>query len=764
MSAQEDDMSYAIQDNARDFPGVSQFMRRDPYQPTAPIPRELSQLAFNARVLQEARDESVPLLERLRFLGIFSSNQDEYYRVRVAAIQRLQKIGPTRKGSSNGDPAVLLSDIQRQILRDQSIFLETYDALLRELHQHGIRIITEADLSAAQGEFVRDYFVQKVRPHLTPIMLQRRGETLNLDERDIYLGVRVLRSGRRRPMYAIVDVPTRSAGRFVRLPSTTGGTDIILLEDVIRYRLLDIFSIFRAASAEGYVLKVTRDSGLDLGGSPSDSYLRKVEKSVKRRLTASLVRFVFDAAMPSDLLESLCRSLQIEDRSVLVPGGRHHNFKDFIRFPRLKSGLLYEPWPTLSLPSIDRQASVMRAMRRRDILIQTPYQRFSYLIDLLREAAIDPKVTRISVTMYRVANNSGVVNALINAARNGKRVTAVVELTARFDETSNIEFTDVLTREGVRVVFGPEDLKIHAKMGLIERKERGKRALYGFIGTGNLNEDTANLYADHFLLTTHQGICQDLARLFRVIRRPYETREMEHLLVSPWTLGPTVKKLIQAEIEHTRQGEPAAIEAKLNHMTEPDVVGLLQEAAEAGVELRLNVRGTFSLPTENLAKKTSFRAISILGRYLEHSRILVFRNGGDPLYYCTSADWMPRNFDRRIEIAFPAYDSRIKAQLRRYLDLQWADNCKARKHDSAGRNERVAAGTPRQHAQESIYRWLADQAEAGGEANIEADTTPEPAASVAAAVAPGREAAQPEEPVAALMSSAASASPPSSRL
>ena len=523
-------------------------------RPSAIIPRELSQLAFNARVLQEARDGTVPLLERLGFLGIFSSNQDEYYRVRVAALQRVQRLGSAGRDLGEWEPAALLADIQRRILSDQKLFLATYDALLAQLEEHGIRIVTENELSDEQGEFVRDYFVRKVRPHLTPIMLERSGQTLNLDERDIYLGVRVQRAGRR-ALYAIVGVPTRAVGRFVRLPSESGSTEVILLEDVIRFRLPEIFSIFQVERAEGYVVKITRDSGLDLGGKPEDSYLRRVEKSVRRRLTAALVRFVFDEAMPDDLLDALCRSLRITDRSVLVPGGRHHNFKDFIRFPHLRRGLRYRPWPALPIPAIDRSRSVMQAMRRRDILIQTPYQPFAYLIDLLREAAIDPKVSRIAVTMYRVADNSGVVNALINAARNGKKVTAVVELTARFDETTNIEFTEILAREGVRVVLGPEELKIHAKMGLIERREQGKRALYGFVGTGNLNEDTGALYADHFLLTTHKGICQDLARLFRVIRRPYEARDMDHLLVAPWTLRQSVERLIRAEIERARRGE-----------------------------------------------------------------------------------------------------------------------------------------------------------------------------------------------------------------
>lgn len=721
------------------------------------IPRALSQLAFNARVLQEARDESVPLLERLRFLGIFSNNQDEYYRVQVATLQRVHKFGTKSGGALEEDSGALLSEIQRRILRDQAIFLRTYDALLSELEDHGIRIITDADLSPKQSEFVRDYFVQRVRPHLTPIMLRPSDRALHLDERDIYLGVRVVRTGRRRPIYAIVDIPTRAAPRFVRIPGPPDATTIILLEDVIRHRLADIFSIFRAKSTEGFVVKLTRDAGLDLDRSPKESFLRKVEKSVMQRRTAALTRFVYDEAMPDDLLEVLCRGLRIHDKSVLVPGGRHHNFKDFINFPRLRKELLYRPWPALGMPEIDGQPSVLRAVRRRDILIQTPYQHFSYLIDLLREAAIDPKVTRISLALYRVAQNSGVVAALINAARNGKRVTAVVELTARFDETTNIEFTDVLTREGVRVIFGPEELKIHAKIGLIERREGGGKRLYGFLGTGNMNEVTARLYTDHFLLTAHEGICRDLAGLFRVIQRPYESRHTDHLLVSPWTLASGVAALIRAETERARRGEPAFIEAKLNNLTHPATIALLREAAASGVTIRLIVRGTFSMPADELGRKAPFQAISILDRYLEHSRIMVFGNGGDPLYFATSADWMRRNFERRIEIAFPIYDPRIKAQLRRYLDLQREDNCKARRHDSFGLNERVPAGKPRQSAQESIYRWLAAETEAQRTASRKTEDAPTQREADSPAAPPVAAAAG-----AGLSSTAASMSPPSS--
>ena len=680
--------------------------------PTALIPRELSQLAFNARVLQEARDESVPLLERLRFLGIFSNNQDEYYRVQVATVQRTHKLAPRGAAASGDGPAAVLAEIQRRILRDQAIFLRTYDEVLAELGTHGIRIITDQDLNPEQSRFVASYFVEKVRPYLTPIMLRRGEQELNLDERDIYLAVRVLRAGGRRPIHAIVDIPTGAAPRFVRLPSAPGSTTIILLEDVIRLRLVDIFSIFRAESAHGYVVKLTRDGGLALDRTPRDSYMRKVEKSVMRRRTAALVRFVYDAAMPDELLRILCRNLRIQDQSVLVAGGRHHNFKDFIGFPKLKAALRYRPWPALGLPRIDRERSLLESMRRQDILIQTPYQNFSYLIDLLREAAIDPKVTKISVALYRIANNSGIVRALINAARNGKRVTAIVEITARFDETTNLEFTNKLNREGVRVVFGSEGLKIHAKMGLIERREQKQRALYGFVGTGNLKEVTARLYTDHFLLTTHEGICADIARLFRVIRRPYEPRDMNHLLVSPWSLGSGIHDLIRAETERARKGEAALIEAKLNNLTHPVTVRLLREAAEAGVEIRLIVRGTFSLPTDDLRPKAPFRAISILDRYLEHSRLICFGNGGDPLYFLTSADWMTRNFERRIEIACPIYDPRVQATVRRYLDLQWADDSKARKHDSRGHNERVEPGTPKRAAQQSIYQWLASETEA----------------------------------------------------
>ncbi len=678
------------------------------------IPRELSQLAFNARVLQEARDESTPLLERLRFLGIFSSNQDEFYRVRVATVRR--RAARDAEGRRAG---ALLAEIQRRILRDQTIFLRTYHQVLARLEDHGIRIVTEADLNPEQADFVRDFFDGKVRPHITPIMLGRDDRVLNLDEREIYLAVRVIRVGQRDPIYAMVDVPTRAVPRFVRLPDADDRVTIILLEDIIRHRLPDVFSIFRVKSAAGFVVKLTRDAGLDLEGHPKDSFLQRVEKSVKRRRTAALVRFVYDEAMPDDLLGMVRQGLQVHDPRVLVPGGRHHNFKDFIDFPRVDRAHRHRKWPNLRIPELDRRRSVMRAMRTRDILIHTPYQRFSYVLDLLREAAIDPKVTRIGVTLYRVATNSGVVRALINAARNGKQVTAVVELTARFDETSNIEFTDELTREGVTVLFGPPGLKIHAKVGLIERVRKGKSGLYGFIGTGNLNEVTANLYADHFLLTAHPGICEDIRRLLRVIERPYGSREMDHLVVAPWALRSHLRELILAETERARAGEPALVEAKLNHLSDPEIVALLRDAAEAGVQVRLLVRGTFSMPCEDLDEK-NFRAVSILDRYLEHSRILVFGNGGDPLYFLASSDWMPRNLNRRVEIACPIYDPRIQSALRRYLDLQWADNLKARKHDSFGLNERAFREGPPAAAQQSIYEWLAEETRAQEEGDVDA--------------------------------------------
>lgn len=675
------------------------------------IPREISQLSFNARVLQEARDETVPLLERLRFLGIFSNNQDEYYRVRVATIQRLHRLGRKGKRLLGSDTGDLLEQIQRRILTDQAIFLDTYDGLLRELESHDIRILTDRDLNEAQSRFVRDYFAREVRPRLTPIMLRSKGQQLNLDERDIYLAVEVERDGRR-PVHAIVDIPARTVGRFVRLPGPKDKATIILLEDVIRFSLADIFSIFRVHHTHSYVVKLTRDADLGIDENPRDSYLRQIQKSVRLRRTAPLVRFVYDATMPPSLLGALSRSLRMDDRCVLVPGGRHHNFKDFIRFPRLKRNLLYRAWPQLGVPALDQTRSMIRAVRDGDILLQTPYQRFSYIIDLLREAAIDPKVTRISMTMYRVATNSGIVGALVNAARNGKQVTVVVELTARFDESANIDVTDILMREGVRVVFGPEDLKIHAKMGLIERRERGAKVRYGFLGTGNMNEATAEIYADHFLLTAHPGICADMARLFRVIRRPYEERSMEHLKASPWGLYDFLAERIRAETERARRGEPASIEAKLNNLTHPGIIALLHEAAEAGVDIRFIVRGTFCIPTEKVPAKGEFRAISILDRFLEHSRILVFGNGGDPLTYLSSSDWMPRSFNRRIEIAFPIYDPRVRQQLRRYLDLQFADNVKARMHELGGGNRRVPAGEPRVAAQEAIYRWIAEETKA----------------------------------------------------
>ncbi len=674
-------------------------------------PKELSQLAFNARVLQEAQDKSVPLLERLRFLGIFSSNQDEYYRVRVATIQRLERLGSRGAALLGSSPAELLEAIQGRILDDQAVFLETYEKLLRELEENGIHIVTESDLNRRQRRFVAEFFEREVRPHLTPILLQETPRRLVLSERDIYLGVRVERGENRDPIYAIVDVPTRVLTRFVRLPTQRKQSAFILLEDVIRFGLADVFSVFGPERAEGFVVKLTRDAELDLDGHPKESYLTKVEKSISRRRTADLVRFVYDENMPEDLLHALRKNLDVDESTSLVPGGRHHNFKDFIDFPDLDPNLRYTPEEPLPLPDIDSRKTVLSAVRRGDILLHTPYQRFSYLIDLLREAAIDPKVTRIAVTLYRVATNSSIVRALIGAARNGKRVTAVVELTARFDEAVNIGFTERLVREGVRVVFGPEDLKVHAKLGLIERREHGRKALYGLLGTGNMNENTGRLYTDHFLLTTHRGLCEDIATLFRIIRHPYEDRRFRHLLVAPWTLRSSIEERIEAEAERARNREPAFIDVKLNNLTHPETMRRLLAAAEAGVRVRLNVRGALALPTEEKRIPSRLKAIGLIDRRLEHSRFFTFGNGGQPLTFVASADWMPRNFERRIEIAFPVFEPRHQEALRQYFEIQWADNTKARLHDPRGRNRRVRRTGRARRAQSELHDWLARSSE-----------------------------------------------------
>ena len=641
--------------------------------------KEVSWLFFNERVLQEASDRSVPLIERIRFLGIYSSNQDEFFRVRVATLHRLARLGKKGKKLLGHDPRAIISEIKDIILRQQEVFQGVYEHLLEELATEGIHVVDETKLTAEQGEFVRSYFRQHVRQKLTPLMVSEKMRFPELKDRSIYLATRLLTRGAKPIRYALIEVPTPGLSRFLILPQIDSHQYVILLEDVIRYNLKQIFSLFKFEAIDSHLIKLTRDAELDIDDDVTESYFRKVVKSVKHRKEGNPVRFVYDREISTELLSFIKRKLRIRGEDSTVPGGRTHNFKDFIDFPQIgEESLLYPRLDPVPVVPLEKTRSIMACMRERDLLLNFPYESFDYVIDLLREAAIDPKVTEIKVTLYRVARHSGIANALINAARNGKDVTAIIELQARFDEETNIALANQLQEEGAQVVFGVPGLKVHAKIGLILRQEKGKLARYAFLGTGNLNEDTGKLYSDHCLFTTDRRLTREVDAVFDFLQDNYRVPTFKHLVVAPFTFRERMVELVLTEIKNARKGKKAAIDLKLNNLTDPDMIGLLYEAAEAGVHVRLNVRGMYSVLPHTLEHQKNIEAIGIIDRLLEHTRIFAFENGGEAKVFLSSGDLMTRNLDRRVEVIFPVYDADLRRELKAFLEIQWQDNVKAR--------------------------------------------------------------------------------------
>jgi polyphosphate kinase len=676
------------------------------------INREISWLAFNDRVLQEAEDPHVPLLERIKFLGIFSSNLDEFFRIRVASVRRMataEAIPPGR--ILGGKPKKILAQIQETVLAQRDKFEAVYHKILEELADENIFILNEKQLTATQGKFVRNWFQQAVRPTLVPIMIDATIPFPALRDQVIYLIAKLSSSKHKtRPRYAIIELPTYRLPRFLVLPPEGEKNYIILLDDVVRYALDEIFSLFEADTFNAYTIKLTRDAELDLDDDISESYLQKISKSLKQRKKGKLVRFIYDEEMPEDMLRMLTRKLNLRKADNIIPGARYHNFRDFIKFPTIgPSRLLNHQKSPLPHRFLVANNSMLSAIKRRDILLHYPYQSFDYFIDMLREAAIDPQVSSIKITLYRVAQNSNVVNALINAVKNGKMVTAVLELQARFDEENNIKIADRLREEGARVIFGVPHQKVHAKLCLITRKEKGEKKRYAYIGTGNFNENTARLYSDHGLFTADQQIGNDVNQVFTYLENPVKPVTYKHLLVSPVSIRSMLTEHIKREIKNAKAGKPAWMILKMNSLVDQRLIDLLYEAGEAGVKIEMIIRGVCSLKTDVKGVSDTIKVISIIDKYLEHSRIFIFCNGGEEKMYIASADWMSRNLDHRIEVACPVLDKVIQQELKAFLEMQFADNVKARIVDKHQTNPYRRAESEKEiRAQEDFYDLLAE--------------------------------------------------------
>ncbi len=642
--------------------------------------KEISWLSFNERVLQEADSPDVPVIDRLKFLGICSNNLDEFYRVRVATLNRLTFLGKKAKKYMGEDPNKILKEITPIALSQHKKFDKIFKKIIKELAKENIYIIDEKVLTPEQGEFVLNYFHSEVRPKLIPIMLAQVNDTLQLRDRTIYLSICLCNNSNvLKNQYAIIEIPSDVLPRFLVLPSSEGKKFIILLDDVIRYGLDDIFSIFDFDKHHAYTIKITRDAELEIDDDISDSYMEKMHKSIKQREAGNPIRFIYDARIPEDFLTLLKEKINISEEDTLIAGSKYHNNRDFMNFPSLGSRqLYYTPIKSLSHKDFPAGESLFKCMKKKDILLHYPYHSFDYVIDLLREASIDPQVLSIKMTIYRVAKNSSVLHALINAVKNGKTVVAVLELQARFDEESNIYWANRLKEEGVKVIFGVPGLKVHSKLCLVTRAEKGGTAHYAIIGTGNFNEDTARLYTDHALFTADQRLTKEVSKIFNFFVKTYKSDTFKHLIVSPNFMRKRFTKLIKNEIKNAVEGKPAYIFLKLNGLTDPQMIQKLYEASEAGVKIKLIVRGMFSLVPGIEGMSSNIEAISIVDKFLEHTRIYRFCNNEDELIYISSADWMPRNIDRRIEVTSPVYEEHIKEELRTYMDIQWRDNVRAR--------------------------------------------------------------------------------------
>ena len=644
------------------------------------INREISWLYFNERVLQEAMDESNPIIERLKFLGIFSNNRDEYFRVRVATIKRMVQIEKKKEVKPVEPAEKVLAEILSTVEEQEKRFTSTFAEILKELKKHKIVFLNDTQLKKKQGEFVQKFFKNEVVPNLFPIMLKSLENPDTLSDNAIYLAVHLQDSMEQKDDdYALIMVPTNVISRFLLIPSKSKTNYVMMLDDVMRYCMKEIFAPFGFDTFRSYTIKFTRDAELDIDNDLVKSFIEQINDSVKRRKKGAPVRFVYDRDIPEVFLKRLLRKLNLTVTDNLRGGGKYHNFKDFMSFPKIGTPELINPsFSILSHPVLSKSISILKAIREQDILLHFPYQSFQYIVDLLREASIDPKVRAIKMTFYRAASDSNVINALINAAQNGKNVTVFLEIQARFDEEANIHWTRKLREEGVKIIKTLPGYKVHSKLLLIRRKEEGQNFYYANISTGNYNESTAKVYADDSLLTANQKIAREVNMLFHIFESPYNPPKFKHLIIAPYQLRNSFIKLLNTEIRNAKAGKDAWAIIKINNLVDKKIINKIYQASNAGVKIDIICRGICVLIPHIKGLSENINVISIVDKFLEHSRILVFANGGNSKYYISSADWMIRNFDHRFETACPIYDEDLQNEIMDILKIQLSDNVKAR--------------------------------------------------------------------------------------
>ncbi len=678
------------------------------------IPRDISWLSFNARVLQEANDNTVTLKDRIRFLGIFSNNLDEFFRVRVATLKRMVELIDKKK-SLNIDilesPNLILDEIQKVVLKQQSEFNRIWNGINKELVKRKILIINDRKLNLTQKIFVRNYFDDVVRPYIIPLMIENLTELPYLRDKSLYLAI-VMRNKQNayHEKFSLIEIPSKSIGRFVILPSGKGTTAIILLEDIIKFNLPIIFSHFKFNHFDAHVFKITKDAEIDLDQEVGLNFVEKISKGVKNRRKGKPVRFVYDKDMNAELLDYLIQKLHLTRKSSIIPGGHIHNFRHFMDFPDVLVEKQARPKP-FTHAAFRNKTQIAEVILKKDVMLHFPYHSFDPVIDMLREAAMDDNVVSIKITAYRLASNSKVINALINAARNGKEVIVFLELKARFDEEANLEWKTMMEEEGVKVLVGIPNVKVHAKICIIQKRVDNKLVRYGFISTGNLNEKTARIYADHCLLTASKPLLMEVDKVFNYLAHwqlgDKPIGKTKNLLISPINMRNTIIQLINNEIKFAKQGFAAQITIKLNSLSDHILLDHLYKAVKAGVKVNLIIRGILTLKKSAEKSKNNINAISIVDQYLEHARVMIFHNNGKEKVFISSADWMVRNLDHRIEVAVPILDLKIKKELIDIINIQLKDNNKARILDTELTNNYVPSiGRKIVKSQVETYHYL----------------------------------------------------------
>lgn len=669
------------------------------------INREISWLQFNGRVLQEASDKNVPLIERLRFLGIFSNNLDEFFKVRYATVKRIVDAGKAGKNELGGIKAkALLEIITKIVIEQQSESLDALNSVKDALENENIYVINEKQIEHAQRDYIKKYFIQDVSPALVTIILNDLVTLPNLKDSGAYLAVRMEMKNQSK-QFALVEIP-KNINRFIVLPKQGDKNFIIMIDDLIRYCLSDIFNIFDYNSISAHMIKITRDGELDFESDLSKSFIDKISDSVKHRQVGDPVRFVYDKTINDDTLEYLMTKMGIDETDSIIPGGRYHNRRDYMGFPSLgRKDLMYNKMEALPVKGLSLESSIFEAISKKDYLLYAPYHTFSYVVKFLREAALDPKVKTIKITIYRLAQISHIASALINAAINGKTVTVSIELRARFDEQANIDYAQQMQNEGVNLIFGVQGLKVHSKMCVIEREEKKKLKRYGFISTGNFNESTAKIYTDYTLFTSNQSILKDVNKIFNFFDTNFKIYRYKHLITSPHYTQKSVFKLINAEIEKVKNGEQGSIRLKMNSISSYKMIDKLYEASNAGVKIQMIVRGICCLIPGIKGMSENIEVISVIDKFLEHSRLYIFGSGSHVKLYISSADWMTRNIDNRVEVSCPIYDEDVKQEILDTFNICWSDNVKARLINSPTENEYRVNNNPKIRSQTAIHDY-----------------------------------------------------------